>query len=327
LAVAGILIFQKPFYDLLYFENKLFDKIWRWMSVSVAAQLLTFPLCIYYFHQFPLLFLTANLIAVPLMAIILYAEVLLIFISPFHGVALYWGKIISVLIGFMNKAILLTSHLPFAVWRYIFATVLSTVLLYAIIVSVSTWLMNKNKLAFKFSLTLMAFFILLMGSGKWSASNQQKLIVYNTPQHKAIDVVSGYDYKFIGDPIFSEQSYFESFYLRPGRTSLRLDNSVDTFPSLIEKQNFLQINNKRVLLIDSAIVFQPMAHKIDLDMIIISKNPKLFIPQLDSVFNCRQYIFDASNTLWKIDNWKKDCERLHLPFHSVPEKGAFITDL
>jgi len=30
--------------------------------------------------------------------------------------------------------------------------------------------------------------------------------------------------------------------------------------------------------------------------------------------------------MWKIDKWKKDCEELHLHFHSVPEQGAFVTD-
>jgi competence protein ComEC len=48
--------------------------------------------------------------------------------------------------------------------------------------------------------------------------------------------------------------------------------------------------------------------------------------QLASVFNCGQYVFDASNSLWKIDKWQKDCEELHLRSYSVPEKGAFVAD-
>jgi len=41
--------------------------------------------------------------------------------------------------------------------------------------------------------------------------------------------------------------------------------------------------------------------------------------------NC--IVFDASNSLWKIQKWKKDCEALNLRFHSVPEQGAFVLDL
>ena len=69
------------------------------------------------------------------------------------------------------------------------------------------------------------------------------------------------------------------------------------------------------------------AQKINIDYIIISKNPKLFIPKLAEVFNAGIYVFDASNPMWKIEKWKKDCEELHLRFHSVPEQGAFVTDL
>lgn len=80
-------------------------------------------------------------------------------------------------------------------------------------------------------------------------------------------------------------------------------------------------------MIDSEIVYSALPEKINVDYIIISKNPKLFIPNLAAVFNCGVYIFDASNPLWKIEKWKKDCEELHLRFHSVPEQGAFVTDL
>ena len=81
------------------------------------------------------------------------------------------------------------------------------------------------------------------------------------------------------------------------------------------------------MVIDKPIVFEPPQQKINVDIIIISKSPKLYIPQLAQVFNCNQYVADASNSLWKIGKWKKDCEQLHLHLHSVPEKGAFIVDL
>ena len=84
---------------------------------------------------------------------------------------------------------------------------------------------------------------------------------------------------------------------------------------------------KKIIMIDTAIVYKPTAKKINVDYIVISKNPGLYINQLAEVFNCNLYIFDSSNPMWKIDKWKKDCEELHLPFHSVPEQGAIITDL
>jgi len=63
------------------------------------------------------------------------------------------------------------------------------------------------------------------------------------------------------------------------------------------------------------------------DYLIISKNPKVKIKDLAQLFHCNQYIFDASNSLWKIGQWKKECEELHLQSHSVSEQGAFVTDI
>jgi hypothetical protein len=37
-------------------------------------------------------------------------------------------------------------------------------------------------------------------------------------------------------------------------------------------------------------------------------------------------VFDGSNSLWKIGQWKKECEQLHLPCYSTGEQGAFILD-
>jgi competence protein ComEC len=118
----------------------------------------------------------------------------------------------------------------------------------------------------------------------------------------------------------------QNFHLKPGRIALQLNKKVDSIPNLFQNDLFYSFNNKKILIIDNAISFMPANEKINVDYIIISKNPKLYIPQLAQVFNCSQYIFDGSNSLWKIVKWEKDCEQLHLRCYSVPEQGAFVVD-
>jgi competence protein ComEC len=62
----------------------------------------------------------------------------------------------------------------------------------------------------------------------------------------------------------------------------------------------------------------------DVDMIIVSPTPKRYRAQLAGVFNIPQYIIDASNTMWKIDQWQKECNSLHLNFFTIPAEGAFV---
>jgi competence protein ComEC len=326
LAVIGIIVFQRPIYNWLYIKNKWVDKIWELMAISLAAQVLTFPICIYYFHQFPNLFLITNIIAVPLSSVILFAEIGLIAVAWIPFVGVYLGKLIGWLVFAMNKIVLWVSYLPFAVWDKIPATVLTTWLLYAVVFGLSIWLLNKNKGAFRITLYALLAFTVTQAYQRWQIHKQQKLIVYNVQQHQAIDFVKGNNYQFLGDSIMLVDGVLQNFHLKPGRIFLQLNKRTDSMPSVFHQQGFYYFGNKKIFVIDKPLRFEPMLQKTDVDIIIISKSPRLYIAQLASVFNCGQYVFDASNSLWKIDKWQKDCEELHLRSYSVPEKGAFVAD-
>jgi competence protein ComEC len=296
-------------------------------AVTLSAQMLTFPVCIYYFHQFPTMFLLVNLVAVPLSSLILYTEIILMALAwiPFAGI--YTSKAITWLVWLMNTIIRWVNRFSLAVWDMIPATVISTWLLYAVVIGLCSWLLSRNKRALQFSLFCLLLFTLLHVRYKWERNNQQKLIVYNVPQHQAIDIINGRSYHFIGDSILLQDAVLQNFHLKPARIALQLYNREDTLDEFFQQAPYCQYGNKKILLIDRSIAFEALSQKIDVDMIIISKNPRLYIPQLEQVFNCKQYIFDASNSLWKIAKWQKDCEALHLQCYSIPEQGAFVTDL
>ena len=327
LAVVGIVVFQKPIYNWIYIKNKWIDKVWQLMAVSLAAQIFTFPICIYYFHQFPNLFLISNLVAVPLSSIILFAEIFLIAFAAIPYLDIYLGQLTSWLIWFMNEFIVSINNLPYAVFDGIAVTILSTALLYSFVFCLGAWLLNKNKKAFTLSLFVLLSFMILQAYTKWHVAGQQKLIIYNVPQHQAIDFVSGNNCKFFGDSILLQDGMLQNFHIKPGRIAMHIHKRMEALDQLFQNGHFFQFNNKKILVLDSSVNFEPPQKRIDIDAIVVSKNARLYIPQLAQVFNCKQYIFDASNPLWKIEKWEKDCERLHLPFHSVPEKGAFIMDL
>ena len=326
LAVTGIVISQKHIYNWFYFNNKIIDKIWALASVSLAAQIFTLPVCLYYFHQMPLMFLISNLIAIPLATIILCGCIILVFVSPLHLIALYAGKILSSIIWILNHAVLFINRLPFSLWNGISISVSDTFFLYIIFISFLYWLIKKNGMAFKVGICFSLAFASIIAVKKWLFSQQQKMVVYNIPSHKAIDFIHGNAHIFLGDSDLAENSLLADFNLKPARISLMANRQTDD-SFLYQHDNYYQLYGKTILMIDSAINYILPPKKINVDYIVISKNPKLFIAGLAKVFNCGTYIFDASNPLWKIEKWKKDCEELHLHFHSVPEQGAFVTDL
>jgi competence protein ComEC len=70
-AVMAILLINPYIVKLYESRNPLIQYVWELSCVSTSAQLGTVSLSMYYFHQFPLLFLVTNLFAIPMTAIIL----------------------------------------------------------------------------------------------------------------------------------------------------------------------------------------------------------------------------------------------------------------
>lgn len=72
LAVLGIVSIYPIVYPLFVFKSKWTDTLWQLNCVSIAALIATFPLGIFYFHQFPNYFLVANILVLPLIPFIIY---------------------------------------------------------------------------------------------------------------------------------------------------------------------------------------------------------------------------------------------------------------
>jgi competence protein ComEC len=324
LAVLGIVALQRSIYNWLYIKNKILDYIWKMASVSIAAQIFTIPICFYYFHQLPLLFLIANIIVIPLSTVALCGCIVLILVTPFGALPVYIGKLVSVFLFAMNYSVRTVNLLPFLLWNNVSISVWETILLYIIFISFLTWLFMKNTLALKFGLAFTLVFSTSIFLDKWNSFSQKKIIVYNVPMHSAIDFIDGGQYQLVADSGILHDPLLQKYNLYPARISLSANNSRRLIDPIFHNNNFYQFYNKKLLMIDTAKLYLPSPKKISLDYVVISKNSKIKIRDLAQAFDCSHYIFDASNSLWKIEQWKKECEELHLQFHSVSEQGAFV---
>jgi competence protein ComEC len=324
LAVIGIVSIQPAIYHAVYFKNNILDAIWKLVAISLAAQVLTFPICLYYFHQFPTFFLFTNLIAVPLSSIILYGIIALMVCSGIPLLANVIGSIINWLLWLMNAIIQWFNGLPISVWDNIPATFYTTVFLYLAVCSTCIWAINKSKQFLFVALVSAVAFVATQAFNNWQLQRQQKVIVYNVPQKQAIDFVQGNSYLFRGDTVLLEDGLLQNFHLKPGRIKLQLNKRQHHLDILHQQYPFYQFGNKKILLLDSNFKYLPPPNKIDIDLVIVSNNPPLKIPQLLQIFNCRQFVFDASNSMWKIDKWQATCSELHLPSYSVQKQGAFV---
>jgi ComEC/Rec2-related protein len=145
LAVAGLVVLQPVVYKWMAFKNKVADKLWIACSVSIAAQVITFPLSALYFHQFPVYFLLSNLFIIIPTAVIMYSGVAYLLLSwvPFLSTALSFILENSILL--LNKALAIIEHAPVASIGKIWLTIPEYLLLYAIVIGLFYFLYDKKR--------------------------------------------------------------------------------------------------------------------------------------------------------------------------------------
>lgn len=116
MAVAGIMVLYRPIYGVVNAEwllrHRLLKWVWGLTVVSFSAQLAVAPLLAFYFGRFSCYFLLANLVAVPLAALVLYASLIAVLFTPLPWLQSWILKGINVVAGLMNDALSWLSRLP-----------------------------------------------------------------------------------------------------------------------------------------------------------------------------------------------------------------------
>jgi competence protein ComEC len=325
-AVLSIIIFRRPVYNWFYFENKLLDLVWKLNAVTIAAQILTVPLSIYHFHQFPNYFILTNLVAVPLSSIIVLGEILLCVIYFIPAFALLVGKLLTILIGWMNQYIERIERMPFSLWNNLQVNGAQTVLLILFITGASYWLMERSAGGLKTALIALLGFAAFRSCSFISAGRQRKIIVYNIPQQAGIDFIEGRKYFFAGDSSLLEDDVAGNFYVKPSRTMHRLGPAA-ALPDLFMDENYINYHGKNILLYNKPVLFARPQNKPVIDLMLVSKNPKIFFYRLSASLDIKQVVFDGSVPEWRRRRWKEDCDSLHIPCHDVTVNGAFVMNL
>lgn len=322
-AVLSIVTFYRPVYNWFYLPNKPLDFLWKTMAISIAAQILTTPISLYHFHQFPVLFLLTNIVAVPVSSIILFAEIAICAFAWLTPVAKFIGQITEWVIYFMNTYIERIETISFSLWDGFSINILQTILLLLGTILICFWLMEKRKWMIWLGLSCCLLFVVLRSVSFNEAYEQKKLIIYNVPKYSAIDLIHRRTFNFIGDSALLQDDFIRNFHIQPSRVLHRIEQK-QSLPSFSKEFEFV---SKKIVLIDSSRNFISLGNKLPIDVLILSRNPKLYISNLLKTFSINQIVIDGSVPQWKARLWKKDCDSLHIPCHDVSEKGAFVMNL
>ncbi|TWF44485.1 competence protein ComEC [Chitinophaga polysaccharea] len=323
LAVLSILLFYQPLYELWNIKRKWMIILWQMMSVSLAAQLMTTPVSLFYFHQFPNYFLLANLMAVPLSTVIIYGEVILLGLSPFPVLATFAGLVIRFLIFAMNSCVRWLGTLPYALVTNIHCSLALTICLYVLLAGIALWWLSGWRPGAL--LAALSLWGCLVTRAAWLTRVQQqsKIIVYNVPAYTAVDCIYGQQARFIGDDSIWQTAGAQT--LLAARNEMGIHAGVPK--GFQQYQHYSCFYGRSLLIIDSTLPRKVPGRKLQADYILLTHNPRVDINKLDSLYDYQLLIFAANNYAKRISHWKQDCEATGRRYYVVGEQGAFVAEL
>ncbi len=185
-SVLAILYLHPKAVALLDVKNRALKYVWQMFTLSMVAQLATFPLCLYYFGTFPTYFFITNLLIVPLVSLIVYATVgifiakILTYVVPTLGYYIYYlpVKILQILVGLLTTITEFFERLPYALVSDVSISFVDLILIILLILVLLIYLIRKQP---KYFIAALGLVIIMLGSGLFRNLSQSKneLLIYN----------------------------------------------------------------------------------------------------------------------------------------------------
>lgn len=322
LAVLGIVFFHPLIYEWFLFKNRIIDFIWNVTAVSVAAQLITFPISIFYFHQFPNYFLISNLIVIPLGTLILYNGILALVFSFIPGLNDFFIFTLKYLVKILNASVVWIESLPFSVAAGLHLSIFTCLLVYFILICLCIYLLSKK--SFYLSITFASVILLFafFSFEKINRYHQNRIVFYAVKHHTAIDFIEGRNHFFIADHDLKSDLKKINYHISNYRSENGILPESDE-EIVFRKNNFVGFNQYRLFIADSTFKSKIPSKKIKLDAVVITKSSTLKPEEALLMFESKYWIIEPGVSFYQRKKWKEKCgHKINLIFPD--ETGAFI---
>jgi competence protein ComEC len=323
LAVLGIVYIQPGLYNLLEPTNRLWDEIWKITCVSIAAQLATFALGLFYFHQFPNYFLLSNLVVIPGSFIILILGLVMLAVNFISPVALALGFILEWIIKILNYVVFALEDLPYSLFENIYITSFQCFLLILIVVSILMLIRIKRFNWVLITSSLCLLFVVAQWIHYDRDVNIEKFTVYNVRGHSAIDLTNRGVTYFMADSALRQDANKIGYHITPHRVKLGTANKIYEPSNVQERRKGCSLTiwkGKSFLQVYERAFAVPQG--LSVDFVIVSKNAIRDLNQLSKV-TTSYVIIDSSNSFNNVSKLITQSRNFQFKTYSVVHQGAF----
>jgi len=315
LAVLGIVYYQPIF--SLNVKNKHLKAAWSLLAVSLAAQIVTTPISLYYFNYFPNYFWISNMIVVPAISWIIYLAFALLFSSPFPYLSGIVAFLTTWTIRIINEFIIFIHHLPYSVTRDVWVGGWQMTVVYLAIALFTIAAVYRHGKAMVAGLALVTMlFSANLYANHQAATGGNKLIVSAMRDGYSVSFVNGKTSYFLTNNIREATRALSPFFMK---------HKINKPILLDETDGFVSFGEKRILILSENIFEKKTTEQpLELDYLILTNNVQIPMAELIKFVTPKQVIIDQSYRKWSVERIKNDCEALGLNCYAIENEGAFI---
>ena len=222
IAVFGIFWLNEPILkNLPRPKNKIQDFLFNVISVSLAAQIATLPLVIFYFHQYSFLSIVANVIIVPFSEIIIIFSLLMTVLFAFKLEFSWLSFIYEKLVDFLLKSIHFFADQDWFFIKNIPLNWVELIILFVVIFLLRGLFLHQSKTMLRFLGIALLFFMVRIIVDFYQFKKTETLVVENFNQ-KTIIQKEGNRAIFWVDKK-SNNEMLKRFIIEPYITSRRIE--------------------------------------------------------------------------------------------------------
>jgi competence protein ComEC len=310
LAVASILWLQPKLSQLWRPRGWLLKKIWGLITVTIAAQIGVGPLSIYYFNQFPGMFLITNMVVLPFLALLLTYGLIVIVLASFDLLPDIFAKGYHLLIEWLNYFMKWTAAQSTFLFKNLSLSSWSVVFIYVLIISFLLALyQRKRPWGYLF---LVGCILFLTHSLYEKAVEKNEWVLFHLYGKNLMALKNNTDIS-----IYASSSQLESdeiFALK----SYGLKKGKPLTP-VIDIPKVFELNNDTYIILDSLGIYPEYKQAI----LVLTHNPKIHLDRLIEAIDPKLIIADGSNYSNYVSRWKSTCKTKQIPFYATEERGAY----
>lgn len=327
LAVIGLIYLQPKIYNWFDFRHKWLDRLWSMIALSLAAQLATFPLSIYYFHQFPLYFIFSNLFILLPITVLMYLGIAILVLKLY-----FMAPIFEWIITFTNNGLQWIAALPFSGISSIWINQWQLMLLSFTLIFFTIALIKYQKSLFIISLCCLFLLQSFRTYDKIVALQQRKILFFSLRKHYAAAFINGRTAILLSD-LSSKNSNFD-FSIKPALDQLQVnqihylswekDSKLNNF---VKKGNQLSFYDYRILLVDHRLNYKSITNLPQYELLWFHQNPKKEILTLRQEILFDNLVIDESNSKRATEKYIQAAKKLKLEYHVLKKNNSYLVHL